>query len=112
MILADYVLSFLEDGVLSVTMVPPTNITFWSIQFQLMKRFDSNSPLEVKSVASGFNNASGINIINGPGGQFYVNQPSLDVSGLPDGAYAYSVRRTDPGFAVGIMTGYRLSEPQ
>lgn len=110
---ADFSLGSLEDGSLTVGLIPAANVSGWTLQFSLWRRQQavsgSVSGLITKSAASGFNNVSGINVTNGPGGVFVVNLGRFDVSGgLAPGAYSYKVERMDSGNATIISEGYRL----
>ncbi len=104
----DFSLIRYEDGILSYGMEPAQPIGQWTIQFQLTKRFGSVVPLVTKNVASGFNNASGIQITNSGLGQMNILINSIDTSGLCEGNYAYSVQRLDSGNQVVLTQGYFL----
>lgn len=103
----DFAISYV-DGVLTVDLRPPTNITNWAIQFTMTKRFYSNTPIITKSCASGYNNVSGINVTNAGIGLFNVTLTRAEVSGLAAGAYACNIDRVDSGFYTELVNGYRL----
>lgn len=110
-IIADYTIVRMEDGLLTIDMTPPVAIGGWNIRFQCMKRFDSSSGLITKSVASGFNNASGINVANSGQGIFDVTINSVDTSGFDPGCYAYKVDRLDSGNVTCLAEGYMVLKP-
>lgn len=102
----DFSFSKFEDGVLTVVMTPATAIGGRSIQFEVSHRIGgSTSGMPIKSVASGYNNVSGINITNSGAGQFNVIINSADTSGLDYGNYAYQVTRLDSGNRTVISEG-------
>jgi len=89
-------------------MSPPTGISGWTLQFDLMKRFGTTTPVISRYCASGYNNSSGINVIDGMQGIFSVDLHPSDVSGIDPSNLAYQVRRTDSGSATGISEGFRI----
>ena len=93
----DFSLARYEDGVLTVSMEPPVPIGGWTIQFAVVKNFGGTNYLINKSVASGYNNASGINILNSGNGVFNVNINGVDTSGMNYGNYAHATTRLDSG---------------
>ena len=96
-----------EDGLLTITLTPPTSIRNWSIEWKLQKRFGySPYPIAVASVTSGLNNVSGINIINADQGVFTVNLIGALTSGLDAGNYVNTSVRTDSGFNTVLSEGY------
>ena len=107
-IVADYSLNRDENGTLTVEMIPPTPIGQWSIEFRLTKRFGSNDYIILGSVASGYNNVSGINIVNSGAGIMNIPNYPAYMSGREPGPYAYTVIRTDAGLETELSTGYRL----
>jgi len=100
-----------EDGLINVSLAPPTNISGWSLQFQVGKRFGWTSGLITRSCASGFNNVSGINVVNGAQGQFKISLQSVDTSGMNFGAYAGYCQRLDSGFHTNLVEGYLIVVP-
>lgn len=96
------------DGVLTINLAPPTAIGGWGIQFQMTRYFGSDDILIEKSVASGFNNLSGINITNSGAGVFNVNFSQVESSGLDPGNYAYQILRVDSGLHNILCQGYRV----
>jgi len=91
----DFSLSRFEDAVLSVSLTPAVNISGQSIRFLSQHRFGGLSGFAIKSVASGFNNVSGINVTDGVNGVMQITLNSVDSSGLDFGNYAYSIERLD-----------------
>lgn len=111
MLQMDFSMAPREDGTLAVSMTPPVGISGWSLQFLLQKNFGGISGLIVKSAASGFNNVSGINILDGVQGQFNVKINSVDTSGFSSQNYAYTIARLDSGFVTTLVEGYLLLQP-
>ena len=111
MILADFSFSKFEDGTLTVTLVPPVPLGGQSIEFNLTKRFGSDSALLTKSLASGFNNVSGLNLINSGAGIFTTKFDSVDTSGLAFGNYAGTFKRTNSGSVTILSEGYLILQP-
>jgi hypothetical protein len=105
-IYADFGIGKLEDGTLSVDMRPPVPIGGWSMLFFVQHRFGGISGIYQASIASGFNNMSGINITNSGEGQFNVSLPSIWGSGLDFGNYAYSCQRVDSGSRTILAEGF------
>jgi hypothetical protein len=94
---ANFTLARYEDGILTVSMTPPTPIGGWTLQFSVCTRFGGTSPLVTKSCASGYNGTSGITITNSGQGFFAVQLKSADTSGLDPGNFAYVIERLDSG---------------
>ena len=107
----DFALARYEDGVLTIPMVPPVAIGGWSIRYTEQKRFGGSTNLITKSVASGFNGASGITITNSGQGIFNIAINSVDSSGLEYGNDAFVVERMDSGHRTSLTEGYRLINP-
>lgn len=95
-----------DDGILQVNLEPAVAIGGWSIEFEALQHFGGSSGLIVKSVAPGFNGASGITITDSGQGRFNVAIGSANTSGLPFGNYAYTVTRTDSGSRTTLTRGY------
>lgn len=121
-----------SDYYLTVNLVPQTPISGFSIQFESLLRFGGISGRIVASVASGYNNVSGINVTNGATGQFVVYIPATATtnnSNLVSGynysgvvnlsgpsylnyptsdydAYAYQITRVDSGYTYPLCEGY------
>lgn len=93
----------------TVSLAPPVAIGGWGISFQVQKRFGGISGLITKSVSSGFNNSSGINITNSGLGIFTISIQGVDTSGLEYGNYAYAVDRTDTRTT--LSEGYMIVTP-
>jgi hypothetical protein len=102
----DMSLTRFEDGVFIVSMAPSVNISNWTVRFQAQKRFGGISGFMLKSIASGYNNQSGINITNSGQGQFNVQLNSVDTSGLDYGVYTYCCERLDPGARTVLSEGF------
>ncbi len=104
--LGDFSLVQYEDGVLTVNLAPPAPISGKTIVWTLQKRFGhTDNPIAVCSCSSGFNNVSGINVIDGLQGVFQVNVIRV-TSGLDPGNYANSARCTDSGSYASYTQGY------
>jgi len=100
-----------SDGVLVINLVPDTNIINWSIEATLSKRFGSDTPIYQASVSSGHDFYSGITRINDEFGKFSVTIPSIAISGLDPGNYAFNVERTDSGSRQLLVNGYMTLLP-
>ena len=108
----DFPLPLHSDGTLQVNMVPPAPISGWSIQFDLMYRFNSPQPIVSKYLASGYTaDQSGCTLVDGSIGIFQIALHPPEVSGLNDGNFAYRVFRTDSGSATDVTAGFRLANP-
>ncbi len=98
-----------EDGVLNVSLTPPTAIGGWDLEFRLQRRFGAQAaPLALYSCASGFNGTSGMQITDSGQGRMSVNFWGAPTSGLDPGNYAYAVSRTTSGFRTTLADGYVL----
>lgn len=109
--LQDFALGIYEDATIQVNLSPPTNISGFDLRFRLMSRFGGVSGLVVKTCASGYNNVSGINVNNGPQGQFQIRLNSIDTSGLDTRNYSYSVERTTSGSRTILTEGFVVILP-
>ena len=97
-----------ENAVLAVTITPPTAVGSWNLSFVVMKRFNGEESLIVKSSTSGFGaGQSGITILNSGNGQIAVKINTPDTSGLcPNYAYAFALTRVNSGFNTVLTEGY------
>jgi hypothetical protein len=96
----------LEDGVLAVQMVPSTAIGGWQIEWNLVKRLGSTTPIATRSVASGYNGASGITVTDSGQGMFNITINSVDTSGLNPGNYANGADRLSSGRRSALTQGF------
>lgn len=106
---ANFTISRRQDMVLTVPLAPPVIIGGWDVRFQVNHNFPLApvlSGLIVKSMASGFYNVSGMNIVNSGEGIFRININSPDTSGLEMGNYAYTISRTNSGSVTSLTEGY------
>ena len=110
-VIVDFSLGKMEDGTLIVSMSPPTSIGGADIRFQVSKRFGSTSGLILKSVSSGYNNVSGINVTSSGDGRMSITINSPDTSGMDYGNYAYSLERFTSGSRSIITEGYLMVLP-
>jgi hypothetical protein len=110
-IIANFTLARLEDGVLTIGLEPPAAIGGWNLQLTCMKRFGGQTPLFLKSCASGFNGVSGITVVNSGQGIFNIPINSVDTSGSEYGNYATFIERLDSGFRTVIDEGYLTVNP-
>lgn len=109
----DFTLARYEDGVLTISLQPPTAIGGWDVRFRVTHRFGggqvSGEAYVNKSVASGFNGASGITITSSGQGVMNVRLNSIDSSGIPHpGAHAYTLERHNSGFRTVLKDGWFL----
>lgn len=107
----DFSLSALEDGTLTVSLVPPIPIGGFSMEYLETSRFGGLSGIVQKYMASGYYGVSGMNIVNSGLGVFSVQMNSSDCSGFDFGNHAYLIQRTDPGARTVFVEGYRLILP-
>lgn len=110
-VIVDFSLSRNADESAVIVMNPPVPIGGWDIRFVVGRRFSSTDPVILKSVASGFNGASGITVTNSGQGIFTVSLNSIDSSGLAYGNYAYEAARYSSGNRNPITQGYILLGP-
>lgn len=103
----NYSLQRSEDVTLQVSMVPPTNIAGWNIQFLSQLHFGGLSGLITKSCASGYGGGqSGITVINSGQGQFNISIASQDTSGFQFAPYSYCTTRLDSGSVSVLNEGF------
>lgn len=108
----DFALPSFVNGTLQVALAPPAPISGATIQFDLLYRFDSPQPIVSKYLASGYSNGeSGCTLVDGAAGVFQITLTPADMSGLDNGNYAYTVRRTDAGNVASYTAGFRLCNP-
>lgn len=101
-----------NDGIITVSLEPPTSIGGTILQFQVLKYFNGNSGLITKTCASGYGGGqSGITITNSGQGILNVSIHAGDTSGLDDGAYAYNLSRLSSGLQTCLSQGYVLLTP-
>ncbi len=105
---SDFHLDKLENGNLTIGLASPTNISGWTLELALMKRFGSDNPVATKFCASGFDGVSGITVLDGNTGIVRCKIDSIDTSGLNYRPIAYSLTRLDSGFRTDIAQGYCL----
>jgi hypothetical protein len=110
-VLVDFSLARGEDAVLNVSMAPPVDVGGWDIRFEVAKRFGSYSGFVTKSVASGFNGASGITVVNSGQGIFGVRLNTPDTNDREFGNYAYAITRYTSGSRTVLTEGYVLLSP-
>jgi hypothetical protein len=112
-VIADFSFVKFDDGTITVGLQDPTPIGGWDIQFVVSKRFDgASSGIVTKSVASGFNGASGITITDSGQGHFNIALNGIDTSGLEPGNYATRTERTTSGFHTTLTLGYLILLPR
>ena len=109
---ADLPIARFQDGILNVDVEPSVAIGGWTIQFKVTGRHGFMSGAKIlKSVASGYNDSSGINVTNSGNGQFQVRIFGSETSGLNYGAYAMQVERIDSGSQTVLVQGYLQVKP-
>jgi hypothetical protein len=108
----DFGLVKYEDGLLTISMSPPTGVADWPVRFSLMKRFGSVAPLLQKYNISGMTTAqsgafaSGVAVQNPSQGVFQVELGSADTSGLQPQNYAFVFERLSSGARTDLARGY------
>jgi len=101
-----------EDLTVAVAMQPPTDISTWSFQFQVLARLGGSSGLITKSFASGYmGGQSGITVVNSGQGVFNIGINSPETSGWDSKNYAYQGRRMNSGSQNVISEGYLIVLP-
>ena len=107
----DYSLAKYEDGVLTLELQPPVAVGGWTLRYTETKRFGGLSGSVYKWAASGFNNVSGINVVNSGQGIMKITINSPDSSGRDFGNYAFVVERVDSGHRTVLAEGYHKMGP-
>ena len=110
-ILIDFSLAVREDATITFSLTPPAPIGGQNLQFQVMHRFGGVSGIITKTVASGFNNVSGINVTNSGQGIMNISINSADTSGMQSIPRAYNITRLDSGSRTVYTEGYMLLAP-
>lgn len=77
-----------EDGLLTATLSPPTNIAGWALQFALRQQRGDAAALLAKTIGAG------ITVTDAANGVFTIALASADTAGLDPKAYAYDLQRT------------------
>ncbi len=95
-VIIDFVIDQGDDESIVLDLVPPTPIGGIGYTFQVGKRFGWASGLITKSVASGFDGASGITILDSGAGRMRIDIDPIDTSGFQFGNYAYQIWRESP----------------
>lgn len=111
MVQTDFSIARLEQGTLTVTLTPPTNVNGWDTLFQVKKYFGGESGLINAYAASGYNGVSGIAVANAGNGVFNITIPSPATSGWNYGNYTYGFSRTNSGFQTVLSQGLMLVNP-
>lgn len=107
----DFQLPEQQNGNLQIVLSPPTSISGWTIQTDLMYRFNSPQPILSLYLASGYTSGqSGCTIVDGVQGIFNVSYSGSQVSGLSQSTnvLCYKSFRTDSGAPTPLVGGYRL----
>lgn len=110
-VIGDFAWVRYDDGVLTLGLIPPTPVGGQTVQFQVMKRFGGVSGIFTRSVASGFNGASGITITDSGQGIMQIQIRSADTSGLEYGNIAFMADRLDSGYQTRYAEGYISVNP-
>lgn len=97
-----------QDIVLGVQVTPPTNISSWTIEFDLMYRQTSPQP-----IYSAFNLSGTITVVNPATGIFQVPLSHTLISGVMNhtNVLTYTTRRIDSGSATDINGGAIVLTP-
>ena len=99
-----------EDVVATLSMTPPVAISSWSIELNVSKRLGGTT-LFKKSYSSGYDEVSGIHILDSGAGILSIRINSADTSGWTFGNYAFQVVRLDSGSRTVATEGYLLVTP-
>ena len=108
MIVQDFSLATMEDGILVISLAPATPVGGWEVRFWQAKRFGGipASGMIMKSCASGFY-SSGITLQNSGQGVFNVSLWASEMSGREQGNYAWRLERLTSGAITGLSEGFR-----
>lgn len=109
-VILDFSLPIQSDATLAVAMQPSTNVSGWTIEFNLMKRF-GGEPRVARSCASGYNNVSGVNVTDGSLGYFTVSLRRADTSGQDYGVQSYQINRNMSGRFEPLCEGFVTFTP-
>lgn len=102
----------MEDGTLTIEMVPAEPIGGWSLQFSVKHRFGGETNLITKVGASGFYlGESGVQIVNSGQGIFNVRLNAVDTSGFDFKNYAFLAERMDSGYRTTLAEGFITLTP-
>lgn len=105
-IYSDFPLARYEDGVLTIVLTPPEPIGGKTIEFVVAHRFGGD-PFVTKSVASGYNAVSGIEVTDSGAGVMSIPLfGTVDLSGQPAKNYAWECLRVDSGYRTIYAQGY------
>lgn len=109
----DMPLAKFEDGILTVSLSPPTAIGGWDIRFHSQKRFGTiTSGAVIKSCSSGFGaGQSGITVVNSGQGIMNIRINEANTSGWEFGNYAATVQRFSSGFRTVLSQGFLILYP-
>jgi hypothetical protein len=108
----DFGLVKYEDGLLTLTLTPPTDVSQWPVRFTLSRRFGSENPLVRKYNISGMVSTqsgayvSGVAAINPSQGVFGVEILGSDLSGQQPSNYAFAFERLSSGYRTVLARGY------
>ena len=95
-----------QDIVLNIQLTTQTSISGWALRFDLLNRFDSPQPIFSAFCASGFNNVSGLNVINYVGTiQVPLSHTLLSGVYQNKGALYHTMYRTDVGKGLSVEGG-------
>lgn len=104
-----------DDGIVNVELAPQQPIGGWEINVVIRKRFGGPpgtlSGLVVRSCASGYNNVSGVNVLNSGLGQFAISLDGSVLSGQNYGNYALEIFRTGSGVQTMLANGFIQNMP-
>lgn len=104
-----YVLT--DDKTVNISLNPPAPIGGMAINFNLMHRFGSTTPIATFYLASGYSGASGLTVINSGQGIFKANLFNQFTSGTLYGPLAFTAVRMDSGHVTTLVEGYLNQTP-
>jgi hypothetical protein len=81
-----------EDVALNFAMIPPTDVTGWSMTFTVRNKLAGSTQFTKDNGGTG-----GLTIVDAKAGTFKVSIAKGDTSGLTPGGFVYDVKRTDSG---------------
>ena len=100
-----------QNALVQFNLIPPTDITGWTVQFDQLYHATAQQPIFSLFLASGYTTGqSGMNLVDASMGVFNANLGPTQVSGLSlsTEVLAYRVWRIDAGKMAPLTVGYRL----
>ncbi len=111
-VITDYSIGVNEDGLLTVSLSPPTPIADWTIRYMEQKRDGGISGFNFKYYGpDAGGGVSGITLVDAGQGTFNVQLNAVDSSGMDPANYVWSAERMDSGFRTTVACGTKSLTP-